>query len=357
MRLITAATCGPETMLHGPNYSRDLYYRLSVLTARLPPLRDRSAEIPDIVRLLADELAYWLHRPTVSFAPQALDRLSKYQWFGNVAELEAVLIRTLSIRRETVIDADDPLFDSMQFPSHLPIERPPHSTFGATRHLAVTQLDLIINELAHEFKNPLMTIKTFAQHLQDAVQDGENEQVAHLTGEAVDQMDHTLENLLQFTRLTAPVRGCCPLSTVLTPVLTQLRESIGARGTQMEQKPIPAVDVLVHEAQITYGLQNLFRALARPLGSNDQITIDYRTPATIVVRLSGSVGFGNGPLGSILDTPSTVESAVPVGVAIASAVLERNGGFLALERDRNPAIITVRFAAADATDAAVPADE
>ena len=351
MRLITAASCGPETMLHGPNYSRDLYYRLSVLTARLPPLRDRSADIPEIVRRLADELAYWLHQPTVSFTPQALDRLSNYQWFGNVAELEAVLTRTLSIGG-TVIDADDLLFDSMRVPSQQPIDRPTHSTFGAARRLAAAQLDLIINELAHEFKNPLMTIKTFAQHLQRAVQDGENEQVAHLTEEAVDQMDHTLENLLQFTRLNAPVRGSCALPTVLTPVLTQLSKGIGARGIQMEQKPIPAVNVLVDKAQIVYGLQNLFRAVVRPLGSDDQITIDYRAPTTIVVRVSGRGSFGNGPLSSVLDTPSTAESALPVGVAIASAVLERNGGFLALERDRNPAIITVRLAAADAAVAA-----
>ena len=76
------------------------------------PLRERPHDIPALGQMLAAELAIAARTARRSCSPTAaLERLSNYLWFGNLAELEAVLARTVALCRDAVIDADDLLFD------------------------------------------------------------------------------------------------------------------------------------------------------------------------------------------------------------------------------------------------------
>jgi signal transduction histidine kinase len=345
VRLITSATSDLGAAVEAGAFAPDLYYAVTVLTVRLVPLRQRPDDIPTLSQMLAAELAIVLGRTPVVFTERALDRLANYLWFGNLAELEAVLTRTVALCRDTVIDADDLLFDSVRA----------RSTGGgaaaAPRQgrtgLSGRPLDLIINELAHEFKNPLVTIKTFAHHLHRGLPGGgDEEQVARLTGDAVAQIDQTLENLLEFTRLETPVPQSVPLSAVLNPVLDACAQALSLRGVVLDHTPAPQVAVRGDPQQIAYALTNLLRALTRDLAPSSRVSVRYGGPATFTLQLPPGADPVSSHLATLLDCPSDDAPPLPLGVAIANAVLERNGAHVVL-CDDTPSTVTVRFSPAD----------
>ncbi|WP_437591647.1 sigma 54-interacting transcriptional regulator [Sorangium sp. So ce1000] len=74
-------------------FREDLYYRVSVIEIRLPPLRDRPDDIPAIAQVIVEKLSARQGRPAFRLSPGALRRLSSYGWPGNVRQLENVLAR------------------------------------------------------------------------------------------------------------------------------------------------------------------------------------------------------------------------------------------------------------------------
>ncbi|WP_437782745.1 sigma 54-interacting transcriptional regulator [Sorangium sp. So ce1097] len=74
-------------------FREDLYYRVSVIEIRLPPLRERPDDIPAIAQAIVEKLAARHGRPAFRLSRGALRRLSSYGWPGNVRQLENVLAR------------------------------------------------------------------------------------------------------------------------------------------------------------------------------------------------------------------------------------------------------------------------
>ncbi|MGE0520109.1 MAG: sigma 54-interacting transcriptional regulator [Candidatus Binatia bacterium] len=345
LRVITAAATDLGEALEAGGFSSELYYRLTLLAAHLPPLRARREDIAPLARQLAADFAAAFGRGPVVLGERALARLSNYLWFGNIAELEAVLARTVACAHRPVIEAEDLLFDGTRLmPAAAPIPKPEVRATG----LGTQQLDLIINELAHEFKNPLVTLKTFAHHLSRADSNGINhDQAARLTGEAVARIDQTLENLLEFTRLDAPAVQTLGLAALLDPVLEECRFALAKRGIRVENDSLPATPVTGDPQQISYALGNLLRALARDLPSASALHVAFAPPANITIRLPDGVEPLGNHLATLLGRTADTSQAPPLGVAIANAVLSRNGAQLTVAPE-DPSTIRVRFQPADA---------
>ena len=90
----------------GANSARILFHRLNVVEVLLPPLRERSADIPELAQYFLDK--YACERPTVrGFTPDALARLVLHDWPGNVRELENAVLRAIVIGTSDLIEADD----------------------------------------------------------------------------------------------------------------------------------------------------------------------------------------------------------------------------------------------------------
>jgi two-component system nitrogen regulation response regulator GlnG len=81
----------------------DLYYRLSVFTIHLPPLRERGEDLQLLVRHYLRRFNRELGRGVHEIAPGALERLRSYPWPGNVRELQSVLKQALLRARGTVL--------------------------------------------------------------------------------------------------------------------------------------------------------------------------------------------------------------------------------------------------------------
>ena len=107
-RIVASAEDRIEEAVAGGSFRGDLYHRLRVLPLRVPPLRERRADLPALARRFLAEAAHRLdpRRPAPSLTRAARERLLAYGWPGNVRELRHVLERAVLSASGPVIDAD-----------------------------------------------------------------------------------------------------------------------------------------------------------------------------------------------------------------------------------------------------------
>src|SRR4029450_3951668 len=106
-RVIAATNKDLEAEIEKGNFREDLYFRLSVIPIRVPPLRDRREDIPALVRPFADLFSRDNNRRPQRFTPAALDYLQRARWKGNVRELKNTVERLIIMTPGEVIDVDD----------------------------------------------------------------------------------------------------------------------------------------------------------------------------------------------------------------------------------------------------------
>ena len=105
VRIIAATHRDLRTLIRQGTFREDLFYRLNVVPIRLPPLRERPEDIPDLARhFLAQAAAQGL--PVKSMDAAAMERLKRYRWPGNVRELENLVRRLAALYSQQVIGGD-----------------------------------------------------------------------------------------------------------------------------------------------------------------------------------------------------------------------------------------------------------
>jgi DNA-binding NtrC family response regulator len=97
VHLLAATNRDPDEAVRQGTLRRDLLYRLNVIGIRLPPLRDRKADIPLLAQHLATQLAEKHSRPARFLSSAALAALQFHEWPGNVRELRNVVERAVII--------------------------------------------------------------------------------------------------------------------------------------------------------------------------------------------------------------------------------------------------------------------
>jgi len=95
VRLIAATHRDLKAMNAEGKFRPDLYYRLSVFTIHLPPVRERGEDVPMLVRHYVRRFSRELGREVSEIAPEAIERLRAYSWPGNMRELQSVLKQAL----------------------------------------------------------------------------------------------------------------------------------------------------------------------------------------------------------------------------------------------------------------------
>ncbi|RNJ42540.1 nif-specific transcriptional activator NifA [Mesorhizobium erdmanii] len=106
VRLICATNKDLETAVVNGEFRADLYYRINVVPIILPPLRERSGDIPRLANAFLDRFNKENHRE-LAFAPSALDLISQCYFPGNVRELENCVQRTATLARSRTITPSD----------------------------------------------------------------------------------------------------------------------------------------------------------------------------------------------------------------------------------------------------------
>src|SRR5262249_16650986 len=95
VRIIAATNQPLEQLVSERKFRADLFYRLNVFPITLPPLRQRSADIPSLVRHFVDKYNARFKRSITSISKQSLHALEQYHWPGNVRELENLVERAI----------------------------------------------------------------------------------------------------------------------------------------------------------------------------------------------------------------------------------------------------------------------
>jgi transcriptional regulator with PAS, ATPase and Fis domain len=111
VRIIAASNKNLKKMVEEGRFRQDLFYRLNVLTIRIPSLKERKSDIPELIKSISMEYNHNLH-----FTDETLDMLINYDWPGNVRELLNIMKRLMvlygnsTIKRENLLDAMPEVF-------------------------------------------------------------------------------------------------------------------------------------------------------------------------------------------------------------------------------------------------------
>jgi two-component system, NtrC family, nitrogen regulation response regulator NtrX len=106
VRVIAATNKDLEAEIEKGTFREDLYFRLSVIPIRVPPLRDRPEDIPALVKHFADLFSRDNNRRPQRFTQAALEYMQKARWKGNVRELKNTVERLIIMMPGDVIDVD-----------------------------------------------------------------------------------------------------------------------------------------------------------------------------------------------------------------------------------------------------------
>lgn len=107
VRIISATNCNLEEMVKEGRFREDLYYRLNVVQLHIPPLRERKEDIPLLIDYFIKRYARENRKNVVGISAEAQDLLIKYDYPGNVRELENIIERAVVITRDPVISVED----------------------------------------------------------------------------------------------------------------------------------------------------------------------------------------------------------------------------------------------------------
>ncbi len=106
-RIIAATNEPPFECIKNGKLREDLFFRIGTVILEIPPLRNRSEDIPDLVHYFIKESNTQNHIPVTDIADEALDILIKYQWPGNVRELKNVLESSMIFATDGIIRSNN----------------------------------------------------------------------------------------------------------------------------------------------------------------------------------------------------------------------------------------------------------
>ena len=107
VRIIAATNRDLMTLMSEGRFRQDLFYRLSVVSLRLPRLHERRRDIPQLASHFLNQVAQRSHQPACRFSSDALNRMKQYSWPGNIRELKNVCEHVSALLPGEVIHEDN----------------------------------------------------------------------------------------------------------------------------------------------------------------------------------------------------------------------------------------------------------
>jgi nitrogen regulation protein NR(I) len=111
IRFIVATNKDLEAAIRTGGFREDLYYRLNVVSIRVPPLRERREDIPELISYFVKRFNRELKKNIVGMTPAAMEKILSYDWPGNVRQMENVLKRAMVLCQGEWIHEDQLLIE------------------------------------------------------------------------------------------------------------------------------------------------------------------------------------------------------------------------------------------------------
>ncbi|RID85134.1 PAS domain S-box protein [Peribacillus asahii] len=161
IRIIAATNNPPEKLIQEQKLREDLYYRLSVITLHLPPLRDRKEDIYLLTKYFLDKFNK-RHQRDLKFSKGVYFAFEFYPWPGNIRELEHVVEQLVVLNDGPVVSESD-LSDSFQQLPHPVIMNPENETRPLKEVIKEFESNYIL-ELWNKYKNIYVVAKKLGLH-------------------------------------------------------------------------------------------------------------------------------------------------------------------------------------------------
>jgi DNA-binding NtrC family response regulator len=137
VRVVAATNRNLAEEVAAGRFRQDLYYRLRVIELRVPPLRERLEDVLPLARVFLAETARRMGRKVTGFTPRAADQLLRYEWPGNVREVQNAVEHAVALSAGTRVDAED-------LPEELRAAMPRPRPAGRTRALDDVEREYIL---------------------------------------------------------------------------------------------------------------------------------------------------------------------------------------------------------------------
>lgn len=111
VRLVAATHQNLGLLMADHRFRSDLFFRISTIPLAMPPLRERSQDVPILVTCLLDRISAELNFGQVEITPEAMRRLQSYSWPGNIREMKNVLERAVLLSGNRIIGEKSLHFD------------------------------------------------------------------------------------------------------------------------------------------------------------------------------------------------------------------------------------------------------
>ncbi len=118
VRIIAATNRDLKKAISNNTFREDLYYRINVINLPMPPLRERTEDIPELVHYISDKKCRELKKLSPQWNEAVLAKIEDYPWPGNIRELENFLERVLIFSTHEIITEADIYFDHLDSSKH-----------------------------------------------------------------------------------------------------------------------------------------------------------------------------------------------------------------------------------------------
>ena len=373
-RLLATANADLLERVYRGDFLDRLYYKVATLTLPLAPLRERRADISALARWFAAAHAAGLGLDKIRFTTAAVDRLCDYLWFGNVNEIDVVIARTLAIHGKARIDAADLVFDVAALSDAAGLSESGatvETTLNGAEKTAVPQssliaiadsleagvskgvaggapaLRLLVHELAHELKNPMVTIKTFAQLLAERYDDASfRARFQDVVDGDIERMDELLKVMTEFAGFDQPRKNSVALKEYLHSTLEAIHDDCAKRQVRVGWKGNgQGVKIMADAAQLQYALKNTMLAVLSQtqMGSEIELALGKRGSLTISYLREGERIRSLANYLSVASAPET-ENIIPLRIMLAREIVERSGGRFGMDQtDGDREVVTMEF--------------
>ena len=173
VRVIAATNRDLEEAIRQGRFRRDLYYRLAVLSIRMPPLRERREDIPLLIHHFVQEFCRENDREFVGITEEAMEILQNYDWPGNVRELrnlvESMLVLTPGARIRPR-DIPDEIYARANRERLLPVALPEDGEEGSAP--ATRRSEALLGYFYRDLKRDLDVVREDQRRLREMIREG-----------------------------------------------------------------------------------------------------------------------------------------------------------------------------------------
>jgi DNA-binding NtrC family response regulator len=120
VRVVAATNRDLAELVSQGRFREDLYYRINVIPITVPPLRDRTEDIPILAETFVARFATQMNKPVLGLSPEAMSALMAHPWRGNVRELQNTIERAVTFEKGATIGPESRLLSAAMRPAGLP---------------------------------------------------------------------------------------------------------------------------------------------------------------------------------------------------------------------------------------------